>query len=956
MKDLEIDICLIQESWLQSCDDAKLAEIDQLGYKIISVPRKRVGGGVAVLYNSGLKIKLKKSPKKYKTFEKMEVVLQCEDNLIRFVNIYRPTYSKKHPYTITDFLPEFEECLESYVTKPGETIFTGDFNVHIENSCNPHVVSFYDMLESFSMNIVVPLCPTHRDGGTLDLIIIPEELQSTMKNVEIEELGSFSDHFAVTCELDTSVKLTSDEKMLLTYRRFKDIDINRFKEDIKLSALNNLSGFSSSNDACKCYKEILSKLINDHCPQIQKNVQQKHKPWFDEDVRKNRRLRRKMERTWKKNKSMSNKSNYNQFSKTVSRMIRTKRKTHYHNLISNANKNSKKFYATVNPLLGRSSRVLPTSHNDRKLADSFKDFFTQKVNNIHDEIDKSSVDNGQCDFNKTADSEINCKFEHFDPVTYDKLHEIVRSLPDKFCILDPIPTWILKECFDELSTILLYIVNSSLSSGEFPDDLKSAIVLPVVKDFKGDCDNMKNYRPVSNLSVVSKILEKAVHFQLHKYLFENDLYCDIQSGYRMGHSCETLLVKMSDDIINEIDHKNLVAVVLLDLSAAFDVIDHNLLINKLKIQYGIGKNALKWFQSYLKNRSFSVKINKETSTVEIVLYGVPQGSILGPLLFIMYTKELASIVADFGLNLQLYADDSQVYIEFNPRNPQEITETLKNISNCLTKIKSWMVKNYLKINEDKTEFFIVGHRNTLKDHPLQLEVDFCGTTVRSKLLNGPGVTTDDGKSLGVLFSNDFSMARQICDVKKNCYNSLRNLRNIKEYLSAENKLGLVQSLILSKMDFSNSLYMNIPKYQLNELGKVLNSCMRFIYNIKRTDNVSEYYLKSHILPIEYRVKFKVLLLIHKCLYGNAPMYLNNLVSLHCHKMIASHRNLRSKQDFSLLSVNHDARTSHFALRRFTNYAPITWNSIPNNIRNCMDINNFKKMLKTYFFNVYEQSI
>ena len=520
--------------------------------------------------------------------------------------------------------------------------------------------------------------------------------------------------------------------------------------------------------------------------------------------------------------------------------------------------------------------------------------------------------------------------------------------------LDQIPNWLLNEFFDELSDVLLYIINNSLLNGEFPHILKTAVVYPVVKDPKEDTDDLKNYRPISNLSVLSKILEKVVHSQLNNYLLQNNLYCNVQSGYRMAHSCETLLVKMSDDIIDAMDQKKLVAVILLDLSAAFDVIDHCILIKKLKSLYGIDGIVLQWFESYLKNRSFSVKINKETSCIEIVIHGVPQGSILGPLLFILYTKELANIVARFNLKLHLYADDSSIYVEFNPRDPIDIASTLENISLCLKEVKRWMTINYLKVNEDKTKFFLVGHRSTLRECNLELEIDFCGTTVISKVLSDPE-NSDVGKSLGVLLDNDFSMLRHILNVKKTCFNHLRNLRNIKEYLETDDKLALVKSLILSRIDFGNALFANIPDCHLKHLHRVINACLRFIYNLSYNDSIKQYYMESHILPIEYRIKFKILILVHKSVYGSGPEYLNNLLSCHTPNWVGRGMGLRSSADTSLLKVKHNAKTSQFAKRRFSIYAPIEWNCLPSYIRDCANLDEFKKLLKTYFFEIFEQS-
>ena len=376
LDDLDCDMCLLQESWLKQNDDSKLAEIEELGYKILSAPRNnRSGGGLAVLYKAFLNVKLQKTVKKYKSFETMEVVLKGESDFLRFVNLYRPPYSRKHKFTVADFLVEFEEYVESFVTKQGDTIFAGDFNMHVEDQLDSNISYLNDMFSSYFIKNIVPLSPTQSSGGTLDLIIVPEDFDSLLSNVEIQEFGSVSDHLAVTCQIDFSMDLKPKEKISLSYRKFNDIDIELFRSDIRCSKLNDISSFGSIDEACECYNNVLTKLINKHCPLIEKEVKAKHKPWFDEELRNNRRNRRKLERLCRKNPTETNKRNYNQYCKTMARLIKRKRRDHYHGLIRKVRGNTKNFYAAVNPLLGRKKKCLPTSIDDKKLADNFQRFF-----------------------------------------------------------------------------------------------------------------------------------------------------------------------------------------------------------------------------------------------------------------------------------------------------------------------------------------------------------------------------------------------------------------------------------------------------------------------------------------------------------------------------------------------------------------------------------------------------
>ena len=205
-------------------------------------------------------------------------------------------------------------------------------------------------------------------------------------------------------------------------------------------------------------------------------------------------------------------------------------------------------YSKINRLLGKGDKILPDTHDDKELAENFKTFFTEKIQKIRNDIEKEQEVEG----NNSGVPYCESEFSDFCEISKAELWNFVKGLPNKNCMLDVIPNWLLKECFDELSPILLYIINGSLVEGVFPQPLKHAIVSPALKSNKDDPDNLKCFRPISNLSTVSKLLEKVVSVQLNNYLNGHSLYCDEQSGYRKAHSCETLLLKFQDDIINRL--------------------------------------------------------------------------------------------------------------------------------------------------------------------------------------------------------------------------------------------------------------------------------------------------------------------------------------------------------------------------------------------------------------------
>ena len=261
----------------------------------------------------------------------------------------------------------------------------------------------------------------------------------------------------------------------------------------------------------------------------------------------------------------------------------------------------------------KSAKVLPTETHDVPLADRFSIFFAEKIQRLKDNLKVSQSTDMYAQSSLRITSPCVSTFSDLSTVSEDAVREIIMKSPSTSCDLDPIPTWLLKKCIDELVPIITNIVNLSFQKGCFPDILKSAHITPLIKKPKLDCETLKNYRPVANLKFLAKTIERAFTSQVQEYLTVNNLRGKMQSAYRSGHSIETALLRVYNDLLMAVDKGKEAVLVLLDYSAAFDTINHEVFLNRLAERYGITGCVLRWFTSYFQNRSQYISVNNTLS-------------------------------------------------------------------------------------------------------------------------------------------------------------------------------------------------------------------------------------------------------------------------------------------------------------------------------------------------------
>ena len=514
--------------------------------------------------------------------------------------------------------------------------------------------------------------------------------------------------------------------------------------------------------------------------------------------------------------------------------------------------------------------------------------------------------------------------------------KVIGSCPNSSCSLDPLPTWMLKTCLSSLLTVITFLVNLSLKSGDFCSSLKRAYVTPLLKKADLDPDVFKNFRPVSNLSFISKLIERIVSIQLTAHLRLNGLIEKFQSAYRTLHSTETALLRVQNDILRAVDDSGAAILVMLDLSAAFDTIDHDVLLDALEHQFGLVGTVLRWFGSYLRGRVQAVKIGRAVSDFIELAFGVPQGSVLGPVLFTLYTSSLGAIIRRHGLQYHLYADDTQLYIAFSLKGnvgERSKEEAIALIEACARDIRAWMANNYLKLNEDKTELLVfTSKRSSTPDIAVSIGNDLIS------------ITEDPPKNLGVYFDKYLCMEKHMDTLAKSLNSSLFKIGKIRKYLDKKSCASFTNGLFTMRLDYCNGLFFGLPKKLLDRLQKLQNRAARLLTYTRKYDHISPVLKQLHWLPVEKRVSYKILLLCFKSLHGSAPSYLSDLVEWYTpggYELRSSAQKLLKQPSYRLKTVGY---------RRFEFAAPFLWNSLPFELRQLEDENRFKRDLKTHLFN------
>ena len=886
--------------------------------RIISEQRPEQGGGIIVYVKDSVKVERRPE------FEVDEIECLLLEIFPKKSKSYLIGILYRHPNESVNWNENFEILMDKLLETKKEFYLLGDFNRDLLNKQIKK--SWLEYLEPFGLIQKVTEA-TRKSLNTETLIDhIYCNIESNINSVDVPHLG-LSDHFPVFLTRKTNCSAPKLTHHTISYRSFKNFDEETFSSDLLNAPWDLIKVFDDTNDVVETWSDMFLSIVDKHLPLKSHRVKYKQQPkWMTPDIIDAIKTR-------DRHKSLNNDNQYKIWRNKVTSLIKQSKKAQYSAIINENNNNPSSVWKLFKEIgIKNKNNISKISSikigencvdDNFEMATHFNNFFVSIASKLKGPI-KS------CNFEKLkdfCDSKVPDGIDFNIPeISRDKVFKFLSNIDtSKATGYDQIGPRLLKIAAPLIADSITYICNLSIQNSCFPDKWKVGKVTPLHKS--GSKDDVNNFRPISVLPILSKILEKHVHDSLMDFLIKHSLLHRTQSGFRPSFSCETALLGMVNKWLNAINDGFMIGVVMIDFKKAFDLVDHKILLQKLK-HYKLSDKTMSWFDSYLLHRKQRVCVNNVTSDDEIIINGVPQGSILGPLLFLLFINDLPLYTKP--IHTDMYADDTTLYAIGISQEEIE-----RNLQLALLNLSKWCIANGMVINTAKTKLMLITthqRRTILNTNDLILSFN-------NENLN----TVDKDKILGVIIDNNLSWTSHVDLLCKKISSNLWLLSRIKEYLNIEQRIQFYKTYIQPDIDYCSLVWGGTSQSNLGRIFRLQKRACKIIldYNI---ENIDQSIKDMKILTIFERLFLRKAKFMFKVDRSETPKYIQEMF------------NQRILDD--TMPLLRSTMSSYFIPPRpkkeifkqsFIYSGPLVWNSLPTNLKNLSSLssfhNNFVKWLK-----------
>ena len=903
LKKFNIDILCVTETWLHSSIPTSLIDIP--GYTFYRNDREgKKGGGVGMYvkddFNSSAVDALNNNCPVEAVW--VEVKHSNSDSTI-ISSMYRP------PSADHDYFSDMVNIIEKALHCNENVIILGDlnFDFNLDENFNSNPINYIENLFCMSQLINSPTRVTVDSSKIIDLILTTQpDKHKSSKVIPI----SVSDHYMILTYLNKYKPKQKHKE--IRFRNYKRFDSDNFIADLK----NRLSGIdisqcNNTESAWNVFKNIFINACDEHAPICTQRLKDRTNPWITSELVKKMYLRDKLKEKAVHEKSSIIWEEYAKLRNEINSEVESSKANYFADITSKFKNDGKKLWKHLNRAFfvkkGHRSCQNMTANDINKFFTSIGKKITSKFTS--DEVPQM----------KGIPSIYSFKFSE---ITMESVHKNLLKLPtdSSIDILD-MDQKLLKLSSDVIAKYLTHIFNLSIKTSCIPSDFKLARVTPVYKN-RGSVDDISNFRPIAVNCHVSKLLEFEINRQLMEYLLLHNLITSDQSAFLKNHSTQTCLHRVIDDWLSNMEDKLLTGVIFLDIEKCFDCLDHKILLSKLS-WYGIKSNELNWFTDYLKNRRQRVFHEGCLSEPLVNDIGVPQGSVLGPILFLLYINDLSQHVKTSVCNM--FADDVILYTAHN-----QMDELIKILQDATDAAKSWYEKNKLSVNPVKSVSMLITRNSQVNIEDFNIYIE--GQKVAK---------SDQNKYLGLIIDEKLLWTNHVNHVAKIIGPKMYVLRKLKKTMPTHILKMFYMSCIQPHIDYALTVWGNLPKYLMRKVQKIQNLAARIITGNFDFENFHgiDIVKKLGWMNVDERYKYLISCLMFRCMHGNAPQYLSDQITL---IRDINPYNSRSAHNLDVLIPKVEKKILESA---FFYQGPKIWNQLSTSLKQSPSINSFKYRYK-----------